>query len=133
MPDVTIKSLTPQTFDDFAALVERNKGMLRQLLVHVVSIPMTASRAAPAEDNRAFKKRRVDEGIAHAALVYDGDLVIASGRSTAHRRSYPASITARSTSPPRRDCPTTGSPASRSTRSTAARAWRRSPCVEPWT
>ena len=27
MPSVTIKALTPETFDDFAALVERNKGM----------------------------------------------------------------------------------------------------------
>ena len=30
-----------------------------------------------AEDYRAFKKRLVDEGIAHAALVYDGDLAVA--------------------------------------------------------
>ena len=27
MSDITIKALTPETFDDFAALVERNKGM----------------------------------------------------------------------------------------------------------
>ena len=27
MSDFTIKALTPETFDDFAALVERNKGM----------------------------------------------------------------------------------------------------------
>ena len=27
MSDFTIRSLTPETFDDFAALVERNKGM----------------------------------------------------------------------------------------------------------
>jgi GNAT superfamily N-acetyltransferase len=30
-----------------------------------------------AEDNRVFKKRRVEEGIGHAGLVHDGDLAIA--------------------------------------------------------
>jgi hypothetical protein len=131
MADVTIKSLTPETFDDFAALVERNKGMFANCWCTWFH-PDDRDPDSTAEDNRAFKKRRVDEGIAHAALVYDGVLAIA-WRHTAPLRSSPASTTARSTSPPPSDCPTTGSPASRSRRSTAARAWRRSPCAEPWT
>ncbi len=37
MSDFTIKALTAETFDDFAALVERNKGMFgRRLLVYEV-------------------------------------------------------------------------------------------------
>ena len=76
MSDFTIKALTSETFGDFAALVERNKGMFANCWCTWFH-PDDREPGSTAEDNRAFKKRRVDEGIAHAALVYDGDLVIA--------------------------------------------------------
>ena len=76
MSDHTIKALTPETFDDFAALVERNKGMFANCWCTWFH-PEDREPDSTAEDNRSFKKRRVDEGIAHAALVYEGDLAIA--------------------------------------------------------
>ncbi len=76
MSDFTIKSLTSQTFDDFAALVERNTGMFANCWCTWFHAD-DREPGSTAEDNRAFKKRRVEEGIAHAALVYHGDLAIA--------------------------------------------------------
>jgi GNAT superfamily N-acetyltransferase len=76
MSDYTIRALTPETFGDFAALVERNKGMFASCWCTWFH-PEDREPDSTAEDNRAFKKRRVDEGIAHAALVYEGDLAIA--------------------------------------------------------
>ena len=76
MSDFTVKALTPETFDDFAALVERNKGMFANCWCTWFH-PEDREPDSTTEDNRAFKKRRVAEGIAHAALVYDGDLAIA--------------------------------------------------------
>jgi GNAT superfamily N-acetyltransferase len=76
MSDYPIKALTPETFDDFAALVERNKGMFASCWCTWFH-PECEERGQTAEGNRALKRRWVDEGIAHAALVYDGDLAIA--------------------------------------------------------
>ena len=76
MSDYTIRALTPETFGDFAALVERNKGMFASCWCTWFH-PEDREPDSTAEDNRAFKKRRVDEGIAHAALVYEADLAIA--------------------------------------------------------
>ena len=76
MSDFTIRALTPETFDDFAALVERNKGMFASCWCTWFH-PDDREPDSTAEDNRAFKKRLVEEGTAHAALVYDGDLAIA--------------------------------------------------------
>jgi len=70
MSDFTIKALTPETFDDFAALVERNKGMFASCWCTHFH-PDCAEKAQSAEGNRALKQRLVAEGIAHAALVYD--------------------------------------------------------------
>ena len=76
MAEYTIKALTPETFADFAALVERNRGMFANCWCTWLH-PDDRAADTTIEDNRAFKKRRVDEGIAHAALVYAGDLAIA--------------------------------------------------------
>ncbi len=76
MSDFTITSLTLETFDDFAALVERNKGMFASCWCTWFH-PDDREPDSTDEDNRAFKKRLVDEGTAHAALVYDGGLAIA--------------------------------------------------------
>ena len=76
MSDLTIRTLTPETFDDFAALVERNKGMFASCWCTWFH-PDCAERGQTAEGNKVLKKRWVDEGIAHAALVYDGDRAVA--------------------------------------------------------
>jgi hypothetical protein len=74
MSDFTIKALTPGTFDDFAALVERNKGMFASCWCTWFH-PDCAEKGQSAEGNRALKQRLVADGIAHAALVYGGGLV----------------------------------------------------------
>jgi hypothetical protein len=76
MSDYTIRALTPETFDDFAALVERNKGMFASCWCTKFH-PNCADKGRTAEGNRALKQRLVAEGIAHAALVYDGDQAVA--------------------------------------------------------
>jgi GNAT superfamily N-acetyltransferase len=100
MSDFPVKALTPATFDDFAALVERNKGMFASCWCTWFH-PDDREPDSTDEDNRAFKKRRVDEGIAHAALVYDGDLAIAWAEygtpeelpGIHHRKEYLATAT----------------------------------------
>lgn len=76
MSDVTIKALTPKTFDDFAALVERNGGMFAGCWCTKFH-PDCAEKGMSVEGNRALKQRLVAEGLAHAALVYDGDRAVA--------------------------------------------------------
>ncbi len=76
MSELTIKALTPETFDDFAALVERNKGMFASCWCTHFH-PDCAEKGQSAEGNRALKQRLVADGIAHAALVYDGDRAVA--------------------------------------------------------
>ena len=76
----TIKPLTPDTWDLFAALVERHNGIFGGCWC----VKFHAERAdhVPGYDgNREFKKCMVEEGIAHAALVVrdgeDGEEAIA--------------------------------------------------------
>ena len=101
---------------------------LRRLLVHYSTLTAPSGRQGD-EGNRAFKQRLVEEGQAHAALVFDGDRAVAWCEygtpeelpNIHHRKEYDAD---RAT-----DCPTTGSPASSSTSDTGARASPRSPCA----
>lgn len=68
MPDFTTKPLSPDTWPDFAALVERHKGIWGGcwcLEFHPEGKVRDARR-------RERKECRVREGTAHAALVYDG-------------------------------------------------------------
>ena len=76
----TIKPLTPDTWDLFAALVERHHGIFSGCWC----VKFHAERddhVAGYDGNRAFKKCMVEEGIAHAALVVrdgeDGEEAIA--------------------------------------------------------
>ena len=95
MSDYTIRALTPETFGDFAALVERNKGMFASCWCTHFH-PDCAEKGQSAEGNRALKQRLVAAGIAHAALVYDGDRAIAWAEygspeelpSIHHRKEY---------------------------------------------
>ena len=76
MSDFTVTALSPETFADFAALVERNKGMFASCWCTHFH-PDCAEKGQTAEGNRALKQRLVDEGVAHAALVYDGGRAVA--------------------------------------------------------
>ena len=71
-----IKALTPDTWPDFEALVERTGGLFSGCwCVHFHhGVPDGRGEDEP---NRDFKRRMVEAGVAHAALVYDGDLAIA--------------------------------------------------------
>jgi GNAT superfamily N-acetyltransferase len=68
MPGYTVKPLSPSTWPDFAALVERHNGVWGGcwcLEFH----PEGKERGAHRRDK---KELRVRQGTAHAALVYDG-------------------------------------------------------------
>jgi len=95
MPVVTIKALTEETFDDFAALVERNGGMFAGCWCTKFH-PDCAEKGQGVETNRERKRRLVSEGLAHAALVYDGGSAVAWAQygspeelpSIQHRKEY---------------------------------------------
>ncbi|NYD42227.1 GNAT family N-acetyltransferase [Nocardioides panaciterrulae] len=61
MSEFTIKALTPETFDDFAALVERNKGMFASCWCTKFH-PDCAEKGQSAEGNRSLKQRLVADG-----------------------------------------------------------------------
>ena len=76
MSDYLVRPLAPDTWDAFAALAERHNGVWGGcwcLYFH----PSCAERGQSQEGNRAIKQRLVDEGVAHAALVFDGDRAVA--------------------------------------------------------
>ena len=128
MSDPTIKALRPERFDDFAALVERNKGMFASCWCTKFH-PDCAEKGQSAEGNRALKQGLVADGIAHAALVYDGDRAVAWAEygspeelpSIHHRKEYVA--TAERLPDYRVTCILVE-------RGFRGRAWRRSPCAE---
>ena len=129
MSDFTIKALTPETFGDFAALVGRNGGMFAGCWCTKFH-PNCAEKDESREARRALKQRLVADGIAHAALVYDGDRAVAWAEYGSPEE-LPDIHHRKEASQRRSDCPTTGSPASWSSAAFAVRAWRRSPCAEP--
>ena len=71
-----VKPLDDTTFPDFARLAERHNGVWGGcwcLAFHARAAP---GRTGAHALNRAEKARRVHEGEAHAALVYDGPLAV---------------------------------------------------------
>ena len=91
----TIRALAPETFEDFAALLERNGGMYASCWCTKFH-PDCAEKGQSYEGNRALKQRHVAEGTAHAALVYDGGRAVAWAQfgspeelpSVQHRKEY---------------------------------------------
>jgi GNAT superfamily N-acetyltransferase len=72
MDDYTIKALDESTWDDFAAMVERNSGLFSGCWCTWFHPQVREDE----EPNRAYKERMVREGVAHAALVFsDGEAV----------------------------------------------------------
>ena len=95
MSHITIKALTPDTFGDFVGLVERNGGMFAGCWCTKFH-PDCAEQGQSRERNRALKQRLVADGVAHAALVYDGDRAVARAEygspeelpAIQHRKEY---------------------------------------------
>ena len=74
--EYVVKPLTPESWDGFAGLAERHNGVFGGCWCtwfHTLS----ADKERTYEGNRSLKRRLVDEGRAHAALVYDRDEVVA--------------------------------------------------------
>jgi GNAT superfamily N-acetyltransferase len=69
MPEFSVKPLSPVTWPDFAALVERHHGVWGGCWC--LEFHPEGKERGP--DRRDKKECRVREGTAHAALVYDGD------------------------------------------------------------
>lgn len=74
MTDLHSVALGPETWDDFAALVEANGGVWGGCWC--TWYHGKAEADAPVEARRATKKARVCAGRAHAALVYRGDACV---------------------------------------------------------
>ncbi len=71
----TIKALGPDTWDGFAALVEKHRGIFGGCWCTWFHT-MSSEKAREAGANRRLKEQLVRADRAHAALVYDGDAVI---------------------------------------------------------
>ena len=72
-PSYDTRLLTPETWDDFAALVEANNGVWGGcwcIGFHPEGLGGTAA------DHRAAKARHTREGTVHQVLVYDGDRAV---------------------------------------------------------
>ena len=79
MDGLRIEPLGPETWDAYAALIERHNGIFGGCWCtwfHDLRGDKRL-RAQAGEDNRAFKERLVREGEAHAAVVFDGDRAVA--------------------------------------------------------
>ena len=64
-----VKPLTADTWPDFADLAERHNGVWGGCWC----LGFHAEGAQRGPERRALKQRRVEQGDAHAALVFDGD------------------------------------------------------------
>lgn len=74
--EFAVKPLGPETWDAYAALIERHNGVWGGCWCTYFHT-MPAEKTYDADENRALKQRLVAEGRAHAALVFDGDEAIA--------------------------------------------------------
>lgn len=75
--DFTIKTLSAETWPDFARVVEKHHGIWGGCWCMAFHFTRESDmRASTAEKNRIEKEHRVRSGNAHAALVYDGETCI---------------------------------------------------------
>jgi hypothetical protein len=74
-----IEPLGPDTWDAYAALIERHNGIFGGCWCTKFHDIRSEKRLRweAGEDNRAFKQRLVLAGEAHAAVVFDGDRAVA--------------------------------------------------------
>ena len=76
MSEYTIRPLGPETWDAFAALAAKHNGVWGGCWCTWFHT-FYAEKGHTAEGNRVLKERLVNEGRAHAALVFDGDAAVA--------------------------------------------------------
>lgn len=76
MSEYVVKPLTPETFPAWLALAEKHNGVWGGCFCSYFHGD-TADTVKADYDRATFKRRLVDEGVAHAALVFDGDQAIA--------------------------------------------------------
>ena len=74
--EFTVRPLAPDTWDAFAALVERHNGIFGGCWC-IYFHPDCAERGQGADMNRALKRAHMEAGTAHAALVFDGERAVA--------------------------------------------------------
>ncbi len=99
-----IVPLSPETWPAFEAMVQRHNGIFGGCWCTWFhdGHPSCVGRGETFEGNRAIKKRLVDEGVARAALVMDGDEAIAWAEfgtpaqlpTIHHRKEYDATSVA---------------------------------------
>ena len=102
MNDYVVKPLGPETWDAFARLAERHNGVWNGCWCtwFHASPAERGGQERTAETNRALKERLVNEGRAHAALVFDGAEAVAWCEygspaelpNINHRKKYEASV-----------------------------------------
>ena len=71
-----VRALGPDTWPAFAELAERHNGVWGGCWCTWFH-PACAERGQSPAGNRALKQRLVEQGQAHAALVFDGDAAVA--------------------------------------------------------
>src|SRR5215472_11346067 len=78
MSEYTTKPLGPATWEAFAQLAGRNNGVWNGCwCTWFHTLYAEKDKARTPESNRALKERWVNEGRAHAALVFDGNMAVA--------------------------------------------------------
>ena len=102
MNDYVVKPLGPETWDAFARLAQRHNGVWNGCWCtwFHASPAERGGQERTAETNRALKERLVNEGRAHAALVFDGAEAVAWCEygspaelpNINHRKEYEASV-----------------------------------------
>src|SRR4051812_41491565 len=75
---LTVRPLTPETWEAFAALAERHNGVWGGCWCTWFHT-FHAEKEFSYDANRALKERLVREGRAHAAPVFDRDVALAGG------------------------------------------------------
>jgi len=99
MADYEVKALTPDTWGAFAALAEKHNGVWGGCWCTYFH-PSIPDRAPGAEGSRLMKQRLVHDGVAHAALVFDGEAAVAWAEygtpdelpNLQHRKQYEAGL-----------------------------------------
>ena len=76
MSEYVVKALGPDTWAAFARLAERHNGVFGGCWCTWFHT-FHSEKTFDADDNRALKQRLVNEGRAHAALVFSGDEAVA--------------------------------------------------------
>ena len=76
MSSYAVRPLEPETWDAFAAMVERHNGVFGGCWCTWFHT-MSNEKERTYDGNCSLKHRLVEEGRAHAALVYDGDEAVA--------------------------------------------------------